>query len=49
MERHWGNSGQICWPEAIRLVICEQVMNELDTSCERDGHELFFVFLVACE
>jgi hypothetical protein len=27
--------------EAICLVICERVMIELDTSCERDGHEPF--------
>ncbi len=32
--------------ETWGLVICEWVMNELDTSCERDGHELFLVFLV---
>jgi len=35
----------IATSEAICLVICERVMNELDTSCERDGHELFFGIL----
>ncbi len=35
--------------EAVCLVICERVMNELDTSYEWDGHELFLVFLVPRE
>jgi hypothetical protein len=32
-------------PEAVCLAICERVMNELDTSCERDGQELIFGIL----
>ena len=28
-------------PEAVCLFICERVMNEQDTSCERGGYELF--------
>jgi hypothetical protein len=35
--------------EAVCLVIYERVVNELDTSCEWDGHELFLVFLVPRE
>ncbi len=36
-------------PEAVYLVTCERVMIKLDMSCEQNGHELFFVFLVPCE